>query len=379
MQIGGMWLFIILEMLLIACATGAFLYLQNRRLRNTGSGSVNTDSDRELSIDDYVSLLQQQILQTEAKSALLEQIPESDTQLKTLVSTRLKLLRAERKAIDSCGLDEDKLWAQAGESMAEFLPTDETDEALPDQTTMITALQTRILAYQQRIENLEQFKEHFFALKMRHSEAKIVNQRLHDEVEKAIPEDDRSPELQDALRVLQDENSRLEQELSHVEQEFDNIMRNLNSSVQASQTDKPDIALTNSMDSIGEKVDTIRQFVDNQDEQIKTLNGIISDLQLELEDKQRIQESIDTIQAQNDELSNVIDITQEENTFLQEQISALLKQELETSATQERALEELQAKLDNRLKAHSELETKYASMEKEYLTAFEENQRLKGT
>lgn len=379
MQIGGMWLFIVLELLLIASAIGAFLFLQNRQLRAARSGTDITDSGKELSIEDYVSMLQRQILQTEAKLAQLEQTQDPDTQLRTLVSTRLKLLGAERKAIDSSGQDEDKLWAQVGESLAEFLPKDETAAPVPDQTAMITALQTRILAYQQRIANLEQFKEHFFNLKLQHSETRIVNQRLHDEVEKAIPEDDRSPELQDALQVLQDENVRLEQELSHVEQEFDNIMRNLNSSIQESKTDKPDIALTNSMDSIGNKVDTIRQFVNSQDEQIKTLNGIISGLQIELEDKQRIQESIEKLQAQNDELGNVIDITQEENTFLQEQISALLKQELETSASQELALEQLQAELDTQLQAGSELEARYAAMEKEYLTAFEENQRLKGT
>ena len=117
MHIGGMWLFLILELLLIAGAIGTYLFLQNRRLRAAPIDTGKEYSDEELSSEDYVSLLQQQILKAEAKFAHLEQTPDPDTNLKTLVSTRLKLLRAERKAIDSSGQDEDKLWAQLGESM----------------------------------------------------------------------------------------------------------------------------------------------------------------------------------------------------------------------------------------------------------------------
>ena len=54
-----------------------------------------------------------------------------------------------------------------------------------------------------------------------------------------------------------------------------------------------------------------------------------------------------------------------------------LKQELESEKSGQQTLNELQAKLDQQLSAHAELETKYANMESEYLTMYEENQQLK--
>ena len=62
---------------------------------------------------------------------------EPDEDLDKLIATRLKILQAERKAVDRSGNDEEKLWGLLSESLKDFLPAEETTQDTADNAIMV--------------------------------------------------------------------------------------------------------------------------------------------------------------------------------------------------------------------------------------------------
>ncbi len=380
MEISEYWIYIALEALLLVSAYAVYLYISRRRLLARQPGDAGTQPEAPSAADHYVALLQDEILRAEAKLAQLVSGENPDPLLRNIIETRLTFLCGERKAIDSSGPDEKKFWELIADTLKPFLPMeDPPDEtAKGDQTALIEVLQSRIQAYEMRVANLEQFKDRFFALKDKYENTRELNGKLHVEIERALPDEEQSPELKETLQRLKEENGHLESQLALVEQEFQNIMNNLRAATDRSDLPKPELGITNSVDNIGEGVGRIKDVIASQEQKIRELNGMLSELELELEQQQRIKDAFDELQTKHDELNNAISIIQEENDFLQEQISALLKQELEKDGESSDAVEKLQQELNEQLKAYADLETRYAAMEHEYLATYAENEKLKG-
>ena len=380
MLINGIWAYAVLEALVIACLYILYLHWVNRRLkRRTASPDAMSAAEAgELPIDHYVELLQEQILDADAKLAQLADHADSEPEMTGVVAARLAFLRAERQASDNSATDRDEFWAEIRTALTPFLPDTSAEKSMKDQARLITALQTRIQAYETRVANLEQFRTNFFELKEKYAGAIDLGQQLHSEVGKALGEDDQPPELRDAMQKLQEENTRLEGQLSLVEQEFDNIMRNLQAATDRSGLPDAESGITTSMDNIGEGVEKIRGVIATQEDRIQELTGIISELKLELTDKERLEGAVNELKQKHTELTGVIAIIQEENDFLQEQISTLLKQELDDRNSAEKQVDVLTRELEQQRASYAELEKKYAASEPAYLAAYEENNRLKG-
>ncbi len=379
MEANHLWLYVLAEALILALGAAAFFYWKARRLAmrlrcppgETGDGSP---------LDDYVDLLQSEILKAEARLAHLAQDKAADPDEKRLIETRLAFLRAERRAIDTSGNDEESFWTKIADGLAPLLPqsgndADSTAEA--PRSTVLESLQTQIDAYKARIANLEQFKDRFFELKAKLADSHALNEQVHTEVEKIIPAAEQPPELAGAMARLRQENSDLTAELARVEEEFAALMRN----AQAAETrqNATNADLNQASGQLERSLDRVKQILVTKEEQISALQGLVNELQLELKEKERLQAAIDDLAAQNKELDNVVTILQDENNFLQQQISALLKEELEKEEKQVRRIQGLQEELDEQIRAFAELEKKYAAMEQEYLAMYEENQQLKGS
>ncbi len=380
MLISGIWAYIVLEALVVASLYILYLRWANRRLkRATASPPAAAVSPATSPIDQYVTLLQEQIRDADAKLAQLEAEPANDTRLTEIVGMRLAFLRAERKAIDGSASDPQKLWNGIAEALGPLLPDPAAAAASDSQARLVNnALQARLQAYETRVANLEQFRTNFFELKEKYADAIGLGQQLHSEVGKAFSEDQQPPELRAAMDELKEENSRLEGQLSLVEQEFDNIMRNLQTATDRSDLPPAQPGIASSMDNIGQGVAKIRGVIRTQEHRIHELTGVISELEIELSDKERLDSAVDELKQKHTELTNVIAIIQDENDFLQEQISALLKQELEDREKSDAKTDALRQELEEQRDAYIELEKKYAAIEHEYLAAYEENKRLKG-
>jgi len=114
-----------------------------------------------------------------------------------------------------------------------------------------------------------------------------------------------------------------------------------------------------------------------QEQRIQELHGLVGNLQLEVEDKQRLQACIDAVNDKNHELTDVIAVLEEENTFLQEQISALLKEELIKDEEINAELTQYRQQLEETVSDNAALEKKYADMEQKYLDLYTKHQDSK--
>ncbi len=172
-------------------------------------------------------------------------------------------------------------------------------------------LQAALAGYQQKVENLERFRELFFKSQDKLSESFGIIQDLQEKIASGGGSDEETAGL---VARLEAEKRKLQSELDIADHEFEAIMGNLSDTPAANerQPDMPDLA--------------------ELEETVENLRGI-----------------------------------EEENQFLQEQIQFLLKQELERGHQFEADIEALKQQLEQKDASHSELEQKYLEMEGRYL------------
>ena len=376
MSIEGVWAFGLLEALLLACSAVVYFGWQYRRL-TVALGTGSAARQPELSADDYLALLQSQILEADAELAQLTNQPNSDKHLIDVVGARLAFLRAERKALDSHGRYRDKFWAEISDALSPYLRNLREPFAGGDREQLIEALQMRLQAYETRVANLEQFRINFFEIKRQYGDAIGLGKQLHAEVDKAFSQAEQPPELREAMDKLKAENVRLEGQLAHVEQEFDSIMRNLRAATDCSQLPASRSAILSSMDSIGQGVIRVKKVILAQENRIHELTGVISGLKLELGDKQQLEHAVNEFKSRQRELTDAIVIIQNENESLQAQLSSLMHRDADDQNSLRERIKALHQELDEQRSAYIVLEKDYATMEREYLAAYEENKRLK--
>ncbi len=379
MDFGSIWSFVGLEALLIACVLVAYLSWKTRRLRAQLVAAAGHRSEPALDVDSYSDLVNKEILQTEAKLAGLTDQPDVKEALLRTVQTRLTFLRAEQETASKFAENDDAFWARMTELLsAELLGSRDLDTAAPvdeEQANRIEALQKRIQVYEKRVSNLEQFKALFFEAKMKQVNSRDLQEKIRAEVDKAIPEQDQSAELKDVLSTLREENHSLEEQLNHIERELDDVLRA--AGPVADQAPASGGAHSGKAHAhLEEDVENIRAVISQYKDHINELNGLVLNLKLDVKDKEQLKSYAEELKSQYEALQSAMQHLEEENDFLQEQISALLKQELEKEEQIKADAAEVRSKLDSQLEAYTELEGKYAAMEQSYLEAYEENQKL---
>ena len=390
MTIGQFLLFAALEIILLI---GLYqLYVRIISDRNERVRAADNERPAAATVDDYVQLLQTQILAAEAYLKQLEQSEPKNAPLAAAIQVRLNLLKCERKVADSSGVDEQKLWLSVGAVFADWVadeapPPPADDSAAPASATLVAALQQKLEASRQRIANLEQFRENFFDIKLRLEAGQALSRRLHDEIDKSVPKAEQSPALRGAMDELRTENETLMEQLRHIQHEFSEIIQDLGEQEAALPSGSGVSALANidkikgdldgSFENLDEGVEQIRQVIVVQEQRIQELHGLVGNLQLEVEDKQRLQACIDAVNDKNHELSDVIAVLEEENTFLQEQLSALLKQELIKEEEINAELTQYRQQLEETVSDNAALEKKYADMEQKYLDLYTKHQDSK--
>jgi predicted nuclease with TOPRIM domain len=371
-----LWLLGLLEVIIVLMVMMALLYQQNRRLqRALGSGVGRAESVAT----DWHEFLQTQINRTRSRLTQLSSDGVSSPASLRLLQLRLRLLEAERAAWDRSTPDHELFW----DTLLQNLPAPPDDEgatALVIKDELIQSLQERVQQYVLRVENLETFKTMFFDLKQKLGESQELNTQFHDEITRTIPTEMQSPEMQEMLQRLREENTSLEELLQHVNDQLRSIMAQAGVTGSADGRKPRDASLdgmSNVVMHIESEMAQIRDIVRNQKNRINELNLEIDNLQLEVNDKEHLKRKLQELARKNEELSSSMEHMEGENKFLQEQISTLLSQELFTAEQGKEKIREYETQLLAKEKALNELERKYAAMEEQYLSVFNENERLK--
>lgn len=383
MQIYEIWILGLLEVIVALLAT--ILYLVRRQ---------NPRHHRDLSQDgkfdsisyDHTDFLQNEINKT--KTRLVQVADDGVTSGDTVraLELRLSALQAEKNAWDRGCDDREAFWQGIVEELQRLFANYETvsDEHDDLKDEIIASQAERIENYEARLENLEAFKSLFFDLKGKLYESQELNQQFHDEITRTIPAEMQSPEMKEMLERLSQENTELEKQLQYVEQELQAIMSSageLTTSIISSTEADDQRTRLNGMSDVSRHIETemvqIKEIISNQKKKIRELNLNLDELQLEVNEKDYLHAEMKKLEGKNEEMAKILEVLEEENTFLQEQISVLLKQELDNNETTKFKLQEYEKLLLAKEKALNEIERKFGNMEQEYLTMYQENQQLK--
>jgi len=356
----------VLEALLIALLYAAYLYFRSRH-----SSPADDASPVEASpgIDQYLENLQQAILQTDARLAGMNDSDSVTAGEKSIVEMRLRFLKAEQRAVDQAGADEDRLWGVLAKLLSPLLPGKEDSES-----SLIESLRLQLRAYEKRMANMERFRDLFFDMKRQLAENNARGEQLQVEVCRAVPAEEQSPELKTLLSNLEQENRQMSEQLENVEDAFTDILQQVSAPV---GTDGDSIAGT--LSGIDRGVENIRTIIATQEKRITELAALLREQEAELTDKEKLELTLKSVEESNQELETVIAVIEEENQFLQEQISMLLTQELERNRKDAEEKEALRKQQEAQQAAYAELADKFATMEREYLQMYEEQQKMKGS
>ncbi len=293
------WLLIIETFILMSAAL-AFLGWRNRRLRRqlAGSGTTASADARQMLLQG----LEHELARTRSKAERAGSNSPEAERLHQACEFRIRVLEGEL-AVCAAGEDEHLYWQQ----IADYF--DGINQAF---NARLAELQFRLRTYLERLDNLEGFKTQVFALAEKLRRSRETIRSLETELEKHLPAESRSAELETALQTMREEKQQLEDQLSLVEQEYETLMKNVEFLQQQHGSD--DAAADASRDLLDE------------------LQGY-----------------------------------KEENEFLCNQIATLLKEELKYENTLAEQREKLEKQLAARDGTIAELESRLAELEKNYL------------
>lgn len=222
-------------------------------------------------------------------------------------------------------------------------------EGLPNQDLKaLGELQEKLALAQQRVDNLERFRDMFFELKSQMDGLLEQQEKMGNQIACMSPAEQN--ELAAEFEKLKKQKETLEQHLQQVEAELD---------VLTSPSHGPAVG-----DREGGNAESIIQ---EQQAEIGRLIQDIADLEVEAAAAQRIQSSISNMNTNMDELAIAVEVLQDENEFLSKQIQSLLKQEQENDAQTSHQIDSLTRELAEKSQSYDELYAKHTRLESEYL------------
>lgn len=280
--------------ILLLIAIGFICYLLRRLARL--SRQVATSAHHGSDVSEY---LRSEIKKTQEKQARLGKNNPETVQLRDACRLREHILAGEIHVLDSTGEDEAHYW----QPVLDYYGTIRTDSS-----TKIKMLEEHLGVSQRRIENLEKFKEKVFQLRETLDQAYENNSHLEKELREKIKQGAKLSELEHTLSQMERDKEDLVKELRLAENEFVILMENAGAGK---------IGIMEAGDDL---TDTVK----------------VNSLEKELKEK--------------------IASLEEENSFLCDQIQALLTLEVE-----------LEGREGKRDRDYLTLEKRYAKMEERYL------------
>ena len=220
----------------------------------------------------------------------------------------------------------------------------------PPDLKELGVIKEKLALSEQRVKNLERFRELFFDLKDRVATLMEHQQQMNQHMlEAGLPLQEQKA-LMAAFDKLKKEKEVLQQHLQQVEDELDILM------------------VTPGVDSPKEKESpSAAHVIHDQQAKIGKLIQEIADLEVEAAAGHRIQTAINQINEQSDELSIAIEVLQDENQFLNDQVQTLLQQQGPQDPQVSEEIDLLTSQLAEKQQAYDELYKKHIRLEQEYL------------
>ncbi|MCO6411206.1 MAG: hypothetical protein J5I92_00545 [Thiogranum sp.] len=370
-------LFCALEAALLLLVWTVFLQRKNaqlqRRINKLRQPSRAVESFESIE-SGYFSYLEKQIIDTRARLELSENETADGDELAAALGNRLALLESEKRVVELCNDYPERRWEHVTdcyrppaaeipdspesepENAAPPAGTDHADDAPASQAGQESVAQLAGIINGQG-DALESFRQVFEVIR------KEPDPKALEQMDKSLRElERRYREASTCIEIMEQENQRLQYKVEQGNWRLDRAEHDKHESIAALQGQ-----------------------VGKQKRSISELNHLIDDLQLEAEKAAELQARLDQFDLATRDMNMCIQTMEEENEFLREQIQALLQVQQDETANAgaenqrsrieelERDLEALQALLKQKDETIAAALEKYATMEKEYLTLYEQS------
>lgn len=380
------FLYLVLAEIVLLAGAGVLLLLhQRRKNRLRPRFPIAPEQHPRAACQQYHMLVQNEINKAENRLHSLLASDSQDQQQLAVIRFRTAFLSEEQKAVEAHGHDEQTLWQVFSQTLPPLMPdrpvsfdeeiSADIDSIDPEEYRL---LQRKLQATELRADNLAKFKDLFFDLKSQFAESQRINDALHDELEELLPDDFASEDLKAVLAKLRSENTTLHHQLEDVESSFVKLTRNLKD-----LTDHPiDLSgkphtIEQTSAAINAGVQKIKGAMEHQDEKIRELSSAVVKLKLKVEQQQSLEEKLTNLQNSNDNFKRSVANLEEENAFLADQISALLKQEVDSESKHHKRILQLESEITEKEMAVAEMEAKYTRLELDFQKLYADYKLLK--
>ncbi len=384
---------VMLEAVLVMAAVVIFLFLKNRKLARGLKEHADGDAappENQASESHWTADELQRTAFRQGERRVSGKTEEDEDHCLAL---RQRFLDAERQAATIAGQDENQFWRVLTEELSAIVPRASAEsqdeqglEALSDMVEEVQPdgeaahLRERVATLQVRIESLEKFKTMFFDVKGKIDSQQDLIDRLKEELEKALVDGGDLTMLKATVEQLAYEKSDLQDKVAEMATRLSEkqsqtgvqsevggtaapVEAKLNENTAVSQAEK----VSASGKHMSEEVENMRETVAGQDAKIQELSQLIGELRLEVDDKERLKQIMAQLEGRSIDLDKQVNSLVQENNFLQDQISALLSQEVTKDSQFTEELQRIQERLASKESAYSQLEKKYTEMEKQLL------------
>ncbi len=328
--------------------------------------------------ENHLRYIEYEIKRTYSQLSKMQDAGESLENCK-FVEWRVKFLSAEKECINASrpGNNQIPFWKNWLNYIRDQFPVSEECSSTATRYEMalqeIEILNKKNTAYEKRIKNMEHFKHLFLDLKEKFNDMQETHNGIILEVEKHLPEADRSRELKKLLTRIGLERTIIQHKLSTIRKECNSLFNTIGiHPVEKNSTDDLiTLDLSNgihsSIDIIENNIDQFKNLVFQQRMRIEKLNAEVKSLKHSPTESKNINNMTLKLSMKNEELGRLVTTLQKENSCLSDQIQLHMKSELENSQKLKEKLAEFSRKLIDKDMAYATLESEFLIIEKKYL------------
>lgn len=408
MNIPHLYVYLTSETVIALAIIALLLFLRNKKLSRLISKLKDIINDLELknsanSFDlsmDYSSQLDQEIQRNKEKIGSLETIPldeedeettEQNESYKELLSIRGDFLTTEKKATD-LNENENAFWGSLYKSLGEiknkyFTTTEEiinqenihVEKVINKTTETVLEIEPqgkKIDAEVNKLKDIIFDQENSLnalakALKnTSNTDNDTDTTELFEQLQQQTASLERTiQESKVCMEILESENDRLQEELTGFESRYNEMCEQLESG---------EFTSTSSIETeSNENLNQLKSTLEEQDKQISELSHTVDDLQLEAEQAEKLKATLQEFTKGSQEMMTCITILEEENERLLEEVEEVKNAKNSSKDENVKLKQKIASLEEDAIKkdvAYAKLQDEYLSMEKEFLTLYEEKQ-----
>jgi len=236
---------------------------------------------------------------------------------------------------------------------------EQVDNDRDELQSSLELLDKQVKLQEKKSNNLEKFRDLYFELQDNLDEALALNEKLSQELQQSSHNIGKIDELKQQLLANEQKRKELEKRNAILERELIAI----NGQINSVSPQKNAVTKVYFEHDVSDDDQSASSVLSLQKLQIKELKNIVDDLVTEVSDKSKIIDNLKKIESKANEMESVVFILEDENEFLRNQLSELLKMDI----TSQSHVDEMKRELENLRAKYSSLDEKYVKLETRYL------------